>query len=75
MGTSTEPRMEEMGAEAFAMAPYASWLPNQVPWRRSSGPVGRMANSETPICSLAQLHHGEAGAACPSSAEALLFPD
>lgn len=64
--------MEGMGPEAFAMAPYACQLPNQVPWRRSSGPVRRTANSETPNCSLAPLHHGEAGAARPSSAEAFL---
>ena len=64
--------MEEMGAEAFAMAPYASWLPNQVPWRRSSGPVRRTASSETSICSLVPSHHCEAGAARPSAAEALL---
>ena len=54
------------------MAPYASWLQNQVPWRRSSGPVRHTANSKTPICSLAPSHHGEAGAARPSSAEAFL---
>jgi hypothetical protein len=54
------------------MALFASQLPNQVPWRRSSGPVRRTANSETPICSLALSHHGEAGAARPSSAEAFL---
>jgi hypothetical protein len=64
--------MEGMGTEAFAMAPYARQLPNQVPWHRSSGPVRRTANSETPICSLAPSHHGEAGAAHLSSAEA--FP-
>ena len=72
MSDLTEPRMEGMGTEAFAMAPYARQLPNQVPWRRSSGPVRRTANSETPICSLAPSHHGEAGAARPSSAEAFL---
>lgn len=38
--------------------------------RRSSGLVRRMANSEMLICSLAPSHHGEAGAALPSSAEA-----
>jgi hypothetical protein len=43
-----------------------------LPWRRSSGPVRRMANSETLVCSLAPSHHGEAGAARPSSA-AVLF--
>jgi len=65
--------MEGMGTEAFAMAPYASWLQNQVPWRRSSGPVRRTANSKTPICGLAPSHPGEAGAARPSSAEAFLL--
>ena len=65
--------MEGMGTEAFAMASYASWLPNQVPWRRSSSPVRRTANNETPICSLAPSHHGEAGAARPSSAAPSLF--
>ena len=64
--------MEGMGTEAFAMAPYARQLPNRVPWCRSFGPVRRTANSETPICRLAPSHHGEAGAARPSSAEALL---
>ena len=64
--------MEGMGTEAFAMAPYARQLPNRVPWRRSSGPVRRTANSETPICNLASSHHGEAGAARPLSAEAFL---
>ena len=64
--------MEEMDTEAFAMAPYTSWLPNQVPRRRSSGPVWRTSNSDVPICSLAPLHHGEVGAARPSSAEAFL---
>ena len=64
--------MEGMGTEAFAMAPYASKLPNQVPWRRSSGLVRRTANSEAFICSLAPSHHGGAGAARPSSAEAFL---
>ena len=62
--------MEVMGTEAFAMASYASQLPNQVPWRRSFSPIGRTANSEAPSCSLAPSHHGEAGAARPSSAEA-----
>jgi len=32
------------------------------PWRRSFGPVRRMANSETLISGLASSHHGEAGA-------------
>ena len=54
------------------MAPYASWLPNQVPWRCSSVPVRRTGNSETPICSLAPSHHGEARAARPSSTEVFL---
>src|SRR5437016_157409 len=72
-GHLNEPRMEGMGTEAFVMEPYASWLPNQVPWRRSSGPVRRTASSETSICSLAPSHHGEAGAARPSSAEARFF--
>jgi len=54
----TEPRMEGMGAE-------------DLPWHRSPGPVRRMANSETLICSLAPSNHGEAGAARHSSAEAL----
>ena len=61
-----------MGTEAFAIASYAGQLPEQVPWRRSSGPVRRTANSEALICSLAPSHHGEAGAARPSSAEASL---
>ena len=69
---STEPRMEGMGTEVFAMAPYASQLPNQVPWRRSFGPVRCMANSKMSSCSLAPSHHGEAGAARPLSAEAFL---
>jgi hypothetical protein len=56
------------------MAPNADQLPKQVPWRRSSGPVRRTVNSETPICSLAPSHHGEASAACSSSAEAFLQP-
>jgi hypothetical protein len=64
--------MEGMGTEAFAMAPYASQLPNQVSWRCSSGPIRRTANSKTSINSLAPSHHGEAGAARPSSAEAFL---
>ena len=64
--------MEGMGTEAFAMASYASQLPNQVPWRRSFGPVRRAANRETSICSLAPSHYGEVGAVHPSSAEALL---
>lgn len=63
-----------MGTEAFAVASYACQLPNQVPWRRSSGPVRRTVNSETPTCSLAPSHHGEAGAVCSSSAEAFLQP-
>lgn len=54
------------------MAPYAGQLPNQVPWRRSSHRVRRTANSETPVCSLAPSHHGEAGVARPSLAEAFL---
>lgn len=41
--------MEGMGTEAFAMALFASQLPNQVPWRRSSGPARRTANSEQPF--------------------------
>ena len=53
--------MEGMGTEAFV--PMAA---------RSSGPVRRTANRETRICSLAPSHHGEAGAARPSSAEAFL---
>ena len=61
MGISIEPRMEGMGIKAL-------------PWRRYSGPVRRTANSETPICSLGPLHHGEAGAARPSSDEAFLPP-
>ena len=65
--------MEGMGTEAFAMASYASELPNQVPWGRSSGPVRRTANSETSICVLGPSHHGEAGAVLPSSAEASFF--
>ena len=73
MSDSTEPRMEGMGTEAFAMAPYASELPNQVPWRRSSGPVRRTANGETSICGLAPSHHGEARATRPSSAEVHLL--
>lgn len=40
--------------------------------RRFSGPVRSIANSETPICCLTPSHHGEAGAAGPSSAEAFL---
>ena len=71
---STEPRMEGMGTEVFAMASYASWLSNQVPWRRSSGPVRRTANGETLICCLASSHHGKARVARPSSAEALFPP-
>ncbi len=67
--------MEGMGTEAFAMAPYASQLPNQLPWPRSSGPVGGTANGGALICRLAPSHHGEAGAARPSSAEAHLFSD
>ena len=66
--------MEGMDTEAFAMAPYARQLPGQVPWRCSSGPVRRTANSEAPICSLAPSHHGEAGAAHPSSAETFFLP-
>ena len=58
MGTLNEPRMEGTRTEAFVM-------------RHSSGQVGRTANSETPICSLAPSHHGEAGAVHPLSAEAL----
>ena len=64
--------MEGLGTEAFAIAPYASWVLIQVPWRRSSGPVRRTANSETPSCSLALSQHGEVGAARPSSAEVFL---
>lgn len=64
--------MEGMGMEAFAMAPYTVQLPNQVPWRRSSGPVRRAANSKTPNCSLVPSHYGEAGTAHPLSAEAFL---
>ncbi len=66
--------MEGMGTEAFAMASYASQLPNQVPWRRSFGPIRRTANSEALICRLASSHHGEAGAVRPSSAEAMFPP-
>ncbi len=66
--------MEGMGTEAFAMASYADCLPNQVQWRRSSGPVRRTANNEAPICSLASSHHGEAGAVRPSSAETFFCP-
>jgi len=54
------------------MAPKANQLPKQVSWRRSSDPVGRMANRKTSICSLAPSHHGEAGAARPSSVEDFL---
>jgi hypothetical protein len=64
--------MEGMGTEAFAMALYATQLSNPVLWRRSSGPVRRTANRETPISSLAPSHHGEAGAARPLSAEAFV---
>lgn len=64
--------MEGMGTEAFAMALYAGKLPNQVSWRRSSGPGRRTTNNEALICSLAPLHHGEVGAARPSSAEVFL---
>lgn len=35
------------------MASDASSVANKAPWRRSLGPVRRMANSETLICSLA----------------------
>lgn len=49
--------MEGMGTEAFAMAPFF--------W---SGKAH--GQQRTPICSLAPSHHGEAGAARPSSAEA-----
>jgi hypothetical protein len=65
--------MEGMGTEACAIASYAGQLPNQMPWRRSSGPVRRTANRETHSCRLAPSHYGEAGAARPSSAEASLF--
>lgn len=64
--------MEGMGTEAFAMVPYAGQLPNQVPWRRSSGPLRRTAKRETHNSSRAPSHYGEAGAARPSSAEAFL---
>jgi hypothetical protein len=66
--------MEGMGTEAFAMVPYAGQLPNQVPWRRSSGPLRRTAKRETHNSSRAPSHYGEAGAARPSSAEAFLRP-
>ena len=49
--------MEEMGMEAFAVVSFF--------W---SGKAH--GNSETPICSLAPSHHGEAGAIRPSSSEA-----
>ncbi len=54
------------------MASYASQLPEQVPWRRSAGPMRRTANRETHKCRLAPSHYGETGAARPSSAEAPL---
>jgi hypothetical protein len=43
-------------------------LPNQVPWRRSSGPVKCIATVKTLICRLAPLHHGGDGAVGPLSA-------
>jgi hypothetical protein len=64
--------MEELGTEAFDMAQYASQLANQAPWRRSSSPGRRTANSTTIIARLDPSHHGEAGAAHTSSAVALL---
>jgi hypothetical protein len=66
--------MEVMGREAFDMAQYASQLANQVPWRRSSSPIRRTANSTTIISRLYPSHHGEAGAAHASSVEAHLLP-
>ena len=63
-----------MGTEAFDMAQYANRLPSQVPWRRSSSPVRRPANSETTSYCLAPSHHGEAEAARSSPAEARLPP-
>ena len=70
--TLIEPRMEGTGAEVSPWRHMPVWLLNQVLWRRSSGPVRRMANSETRICSHTSSHHGEAGAAHPSSAEAFV---
>ena len=69
-GSTLDPASDgQDGHGGFAIASYAGQVPEQVPWRRSSGPVRRMAISETPICGLAPSHHGEAGVARPSSAE------
>ena len=65
------PRMGGLGTEAFDIAPYARQLAHQVPWRRSSSPIRRPANSTTIMSHLDPSHHGETGAAHPSSAEAM----
>jgi hypothetical protein len=53
------------------MASYAGPVAKSGAVRRSVGPLRRMVNSEMFSCSLASSHHGEAGAARPSSAEVL----
>lgn len=53
--------MEGMGTEAFALMPFF--------WSGKAHAI-----SEPSTCSLAPSHYGEAGAAHPSSAEALLRP-
>ena len=61
-----------MGTEAVAMALDAGWLQNQAPWRRSSNPVRRPANTDMTSSSPTTAHHGEAEADRSSSAEASL---